>query len=65
MDKGYINIENNKMASIGAMFNYIYHTKQLNLWPNKPSNYVVIYSWLSGYPRKMEPLKDHPALVDI
>ena len=31
--KGYVNIENSQMVSIGAIFSSKYHTKQLNLWP--------------------------------
>ena len=28
----YVNTENSQMASIGAIFTYTYHTKQLNPW---------------------------------
>ena len=38
MGKVYVNIENSQMASIGAIFTYIYHTKELNPWPNSSAS---------------------------
>ena len=32
--KGYINTENSQMVSVGAIYTFTYHTKQLNPWPN-------------------------------
>ena len=59
VDKGYVNTENNHMASIDAIFSSTYHIKQLNPWPNSSSSFVVIYNWLSACPTYMELFKDH------
>ena len=58
--KGFVNIKENQLASIGAIFS-IYHTKQLNPWPNLLASHVVNYSWLSACQGKMEPFEDHPS----
>ena len=65
MGKGYVNTENNQMASIGAMFNYTYHTKQPNLWSSSPASHMVIYSWLPGSPEMISHLKTIQPFVDI
>ena len=57
--KGYINTENSQMVSISTIFTSIYHTKQLNPWPNSLASCVVNYSWLSADPGAREPFKDH------
>ena len=59
MGKSYIKIENSQMASIGIIFCYTDHTKQINPWPNSSASFVVNYNQLSTYPGEMEPLKDH------
>ena len=51
---------NSQMASVVAILSSTYHTKQLNPWLTSPANGVVIYSYLSAWPGKMELLKDHP-----
>ena len=57
--KGYVNIENNQIAYIDAIFSSTYHIKQLNKQPTSSSSFVVIYSQLSVSPAYMEPFKDH------
>ena len=49
--------KNNQMVSIGAIFTFIYHTKQLNPWLNSSANHVVNYSQLSAFQRNMEPFE--------
>ena len=56
--KGYVNIKNNQMASIGAIFTSAYHTKQLNPWTNTSAGYVVNYSLLPACQGEMEPFED-------
>ena len=50
-----------KMASVGAIFSFIRHTKQLNPWLNSPARHVMIYNQLSACPGNMEPFKDYPS----
>ena len=59
--KSYIHTENSQIASISIIFTSTYHTKQLNPWLYSPTSRVVKYSWLSAYPREMEPFKHHPS----
>ena len=59
--KGYINIANNQMVFIGAIFTSIYHTKQLNPWPNSLSSSVVNYTQFSACQGDLEPFEDHPS----
>ena len=54
-----------KVTQAGVIFTSTYHTKYLNPWPNSPASRVSIYSWLVACSLEMEPLKDHPALVDV
>ena len=50
------------MASIGTVFtSTIYHTKQLNAWPNPSASCMANYSWLSAFRGEKEPFKDHPS----
>ena len=49
------------MVCTGAIFTSIYHTKQLNLWPNSSASCVVNHSWPSACQEEMEPFKDHPS----
>ena len=49
------------MASTDVICTSIYHTKQLNPWPNSPASCVVVYSQLAACPVEMEPFKDHPS----
>ena len=57
--KGYIHSGNSQMASTGTTLNSMYHTKQLNAWPNSSASDVVKYNWLSAYPGEIEPFKNH------
>ena len=61
VDKDNVNTENSQMTSIGAIFSYTYHTKQLNPWQNSSSSRVVNYNQLSACPWEMEEFKDHPS----
>ena len=45
------------MVSIGAIFTFIYHTKQLNACLNSSASHVVNYSRLSAFQRNMEPFE--------
>ena len=45
--KGYVFTKTSQMASIRVIFTSIYHTQQLNPWPNSPASRVVNYSQLS------------------
>ena len=56
--KGYINTKYNYMASIGAIFTFPYHTKQLNPWPNLSASCVVNHSRLSACQGEMTPFED-------
>ena len=47
------------MLSFGAIFTFIYHTKQQNSWPNSSASCVVNYNWLSACQGEMEPFEDH------
>ena len=60
--KGYVNTKNSKMASIGAIFSSIYHTKQLH---KSSASRVVNYNQLSACQGEMEPFKTTLAFVDI
>ena len=42
--KGLVNSENSQMTSIGAIFTFTYHTKQLNPWANSLASRVVNHS---------------------
>ena len=57
--KHSVKTENSQMVSIGAIFSSTCHIKQLNSWPNASNSCVANYSWLSAYPGKMKPFKDH------
>ena len=59
MKKGYMNTENIKMTSIGAIFTAAYHIKQLNPQPNSSSSHVVNYSQLSACQEELEPFEEH------
>ena len=59
--KGYVNTENNQMASTDAIFTSTYHTKQLNPWPNSSASHVVNYSWLSVCQGEVETFENHPS----
>ena len=41
--KGYVFTKISQMATIGAIFTFIYHTKRLNPWPNSSASCVVNY----------------------
>ena len=58
--KGYVNIENSQMVSIGAIFSskYVSH-KAVKSMANSSVGCVVIYSQLSAYPGEMESFIDH------
>ena len=60
-EKAQSKTENRQMASVGIIFSFIHHTKQLNPWLNSPARHVMIYNQLSACPGKMEPFKDHPS----
>ena len=45
------------MQSIGAIFIYKYHKRQLNPWPNSLASHVVNYSWLFACQWDMEPFE--------
>ena len=49
------------MTSIGAIFTSIYHTKQLNPWPNSSASCVVDYSQLSACQGDMKPFESDPS----
>ena len=61
-DKGLINTENIQLASIGAIFTSIYHTKQLNPWPNISASHVVKYNQLSACQVEMWLFQDHSSI---
>ena len=63
--KGYVNTENSQKASIGDIFTSIYHTMQLNPWPNPLASCVLNYSRLSACQEEMEPFEDHPSTDEI
>ena len=58
--KGYVFTKTNQMASIDVIFTSIYHTKQLNPWPNSSASRVVNYSQLSACQGDMQPFEDDP-----
>ena len=43
----------------------LYHTKQVNPWPNPSASHVVNCSWLSACQRRLNHLKTTRALVDV
>ena len=45
----YVNIEKSQMASIGAIFTYTYHTKQLNPWQNSSAKIICGEIQPDGY----------------
>ena len=47
------------MASTGAIFTSVYHTKQLNPWPNSSASRVVNYSWPPACQEEMKPFEEH------
>ena len=49
------------MTSIGAIFTFTYHTKQLNPWPNSSASRVVNYSRLSACQGDMESFEGDPS----
>ena len=63
--KDYINSENSQIASIGAIFGFTYHIKQLTPWPNSLASCVVNYSRLSTCPWKIKLFKDDRAPLDL
>ena len=59
--KGYIFTKTSQMASIGVIFtSTLYHTKQLNPWPNSSASRVVNYSQLSACQGDMQPFEGDP-----
>ena len=58
--KHYIFSKSSQMASIGVIFTFTYHTKQLNPWPNSSASRVVNYSWLSACQGEMQPFESDP-----
>ena len=48
------------MASIGVIFTFTYHTKQLNAWPISSASRVVNYSQLYACQGDMQPFKGDP-----
>ena len=56
--KGYVNTKSSQMVSIGAIFTFIYNTKQLNPWPNSSASRIVNYSLLSTRLGEMQPFED-------
>ena len=58
--KGYVSTKTNQLASIGAIFTSIYHTKQLNPWPNSSASRVVSYSCLSACQEDMQSFEGDP-----
>ena len=62
--KGYVHTENSQMASVGTIFSFTYHKKQVNAWPNSSASRVVNYCQLSACPGEMEPFKDHPSTCE-
>ena len=65
MGKGYGNIENSQMASIGAIFTSKYQTKQLKPWPtHQPVMELSTASCLLVKGRRSH-LKNTRALVDF
>ena len=54
-----VNTKRNQKAYTGAIFTSVYHTKQLNPWPNSSASRLMNYSWLSDCQGKREPFKDH------
>ena len=61
VSKGYINTENSQMYQLVPFS----APKQLNPWSNSPASRMVIYSQLSAFLGEIEPLNDHPTLVDV
>ena len=55
--KGYVFTKTSQMASIGVIFTSIYHTKQLNPWPNLSASRAVNYSLLSACKGDMQPFE--------
>ena len=55
--KGYVFTKTSQMASIGVIFTSIYHTKQLNPWPNSLASRVVNYSQLSACRGDIQPFE--------
>ena len=50
-----------KIVSIGAIFTFTYHTKQLDPWPNLLASHVVNFSQLSACQGEIKPFEDHPS----
>ena len=57
--KGYVNTKSSQTVSIGAIFTFMYNTKQLNPWPNSSASRIVNYSPLSSRLGEMEPFEDN------
>ena len=55
--KGYVFTITTQMASIGAIFTSMYHTKQLSSWPNSSASRVLDYSRLSACQGDMQPFE--------
>ena len=58
--KDYVFTKISQMASIGVIFTFTYHTKQLNPWPNSSTSRVVNYSQLSVCQADMQPFGGDP-----
>ena len=58
--KGYVFTKTKQMASIGVIFTFTYHTKQLNAWPNSSASRVVNYSQLSACQGGIQPFEGDP-----
>ena len=59
--KGYVFTKTSHMASIGAIFTSIYHTKQLKPWPNQSASRVVSYKQLSACQGNTQPFEGEPS----
>ena len=55
--KGYVFTKNSQMAFIGVILTFIYHTKQLNPWPNSSVSCVMNYRQLSVCQGDMQPFE--------
>ena len=53
--------KNSQMTSIGAIFDFTYHTKQLNPWPNSSASRMVNYSQLSACQGDVQPFEGDPS----
>ena len=63
--KGYVNIKNSLITSIGTIFTSTYHSKQLKPWPSSSASRVVNYSQLPACQGIWTHLKATWALIDV